>query len=603
MRQGGAGERGGGGLAGLDLQLLGAGLGVGGGDLEDVLAGREVVEAHPPALARAGLPLDVGAVALPVEPQERARGHGGDDRARGPPVDPGPAQACDDERDHAAGDRDQRRAARARPLGRPGGGRAGETRREGRHTSEGLRQRLRVGVGRRVGEGPLDDRLEGRAAAGAPQVARARRVVLGVGPCEQRARQPHEGPHVGQRLGRLAAGGPDAGPVQHRPVLADGHEAGVDRAVGHAAGVGPGHGLDERSHERGRGRELEGPLAGPIAEGGPWAPAAEDEEPPLAVGAAVDDRRQGAMVDGAGPGQEGLEAPVALGVALPDLEGPQDPLAAGRAMPDALGLPLAERGLEPALELEVQQRGRALGGREDPLERARQGVAHLRRRLPAGAALAGQRAHDHGLERRRDLAGRDHARRERVLRDPLADERRRVVAGEGRAAGDRLVDHEADGEQVAPGVARLAGRLLGAHVARGPDHARAREAAALAGRREVARAGQAEVEEPDVVVVPDHDVVGLEVAVDDLPAVGLGHGVEDLADDLAHAPGRERPLVLQELPQGPTRAEVHQDVEAAVGGLAELADLGDVLVHERGRCGPRGRSALGSARSRSPRAR
>ena len=45
------------------------------------------------------------------------------------------------------------------------------------------------------------------------------------------------------------------------------------------------------------------------------------------------------------------------------------------------------------------------------------------------------------------------------------------------------------------------------------------------------RAGDAEVHDPGVAVAVDHDVLGLEVAVDDAQPVGLGQALGDLPGD------------------------------------------------------------------------
>ena len=69
----------------------------------------------------------------------------------------------------------------------------------------------------------------------------------------------------------------------------------------------------------------------------------------------------------------------------------------------------------------------------------------------------------------RNLAQGADARRRSA--EPLGEDRLLSRAGEGRLAGQHLVEHAAEGVHVGAAVERaLAGRLLGAHVVRRPEH-------------------------------------------------------------------------------------------------------------------------------------
>ena len=55
--------------------------------------------------------------------------------------------------------------------------------------------------------------------------------------------------------------------------------------------------------------------------------------------------------------------------------------------------------------------------------------------------------------------------------------------------------------------------------------------------------GQAPVHDEDLAELPDHDVLGLEVAVDDPPAVGVADGVDHLEEDAQQSGPADRGLL------------------------------------------------------------
>src|SRR5262249_61076075 len=90
------------------------------------------------------------------------------------------------------------------------------------------------------------------------------------------------------------------------------------------------------------------------------------------------------------------------------------------------------------------------------------------------------------------------------------------------------VEHEAERVDVAPWRDLAACELLGRHVGR------------RAGAKDLARgAGQAEIRDPDLAAAVEHDVRGLEIAVDDAPVVRGGKPRADLAGQLDRAVLRE----------------------------------------------------------------
>ncbi|MFN8091658.1 MAG: hypothetical protein U0599_05430 [Vicinamibacteria bacterium] len=213
-------------------------------------------------------------------------------------------------------------------------------------------------------------------------------------------------------------------------------------------------------------------------------------------------------------------------------------------------------------------------------------IPSISARIPA--ALAGRSSGRFARPRRRAAVESDHravaGEGRRLLvqrgREHLHDRR----ADERRAAGQSLVEDRRRGEEVGPRVHLAARHLLGGHVAgRADDQPRAGQLGRGPERRgELARerAGEAEVEELDAVR-GEEDVRGLQVPVDDAGRVEGLEGGEDVArhreglvrrQRAAREPGRERFAGEQ----------LHRDEEAP-GVLADLVDLADVRVVDRGR--------------------
>ena len=90
---------------------------------------------------------------------------------------------------------------------------------------------------------------------------------------------------------------------------------------------------------------------------------------------------------------------------------------------------------------------------------------------------------------------------------------------------------------------------------------------------------QAEVEQLDVAVGPDHHVVRLDVAMDDLRRVRDREGFGDLPRDARRA--AERQALGGHLAQGRSLDELHRDV-AIVANDTGLVDRDDVRVIQRG---------------------
>jgi hypothetical protein len=161
----------------------------------------------------------------------------------------------------------------------------------------------------------------------------------------------------------------------------------------------------------------------------------------------------------------------------------------------------------------------------------------------------------------------------------LEEDRVHRLGLEGLVAGEELVHHGADREDVGALVDPLAPDLLGRHVVR-----RAHDRPRL-GHLGGAEPGQAEVHDLHRARGQQVDVRGLEVAVDDALGVGVGEAVADLLD--------HRELVLEPR-EGPARDDVlevraleqlHHEIDEPLL-FVELEDGDDVAVVEL-RGGPR----------------
>jgi len=138
--------------------------------------------------------------------------------------------------------------------------------------------------------------------------------------------------------------------------------------------------------------------------------------------------------------------------------------------------------------------------------------------------VLGQRALDDVVEGRRQLRVQDSRRARLLVEDPVDDGGDRVP-GEGTLAGEQLVEHHAQGEEIAAPVHGAPGDLLGRHVI-----GRADQDARL-GQVRLGGLGQPEVGDLQEVPLHEHQVRGLDVPVDDLVPVGVVEGRAGLRQD------------------------------------------------------------------------
>ena len=194
----------------------------------------------------------------------------------------------------------------------------------------------------------------------------------------------------------------------------------------------------------------------------------------------------------------------------------------------------------------------------------------------------------------------DLAERARLGRGDLIHHLGARVAAERLPAGQELVKHDAQAEDVRAAVdaVPLAAGLLGAHVG-----GRAGEPGALAVVLVLER--QPEVGHPGLVRGVDQDIGGLDVAVDQAPRMSV---VQRLGDDRRQL-GRlaeRRPALPQPLGQVAALDELRDHVAEAVVGPAHVVDRHDVRVVELGQGAglgqvePRRRRARRPARGSAP---
>ena len=176
-------------------------------------------------------------------------------------------------------------------------------------------------------------------------------------------------------------------------------------------------------------------------------------------------------------------------------------------------------------------------------------------------------------------------RRRGLLADVLVGHGDRAVPDERRPAGEELVEQAARGVDVRARVHGLAAGLLGGEVLRGADDRRG-----LGHRVGVAhRPGDAEVHDLDVAARRQHDVAGLDVAVDDPRTVAVVQRREHARGDLQRPLGEDLATLAQDVAQRPAGDELHDDVglgdAGPVGGglLAGVVDGDDRGVVERRR--------------------
>ncbi len=277
--------------------------------------------------------------------------------------------------------------------------------------------------------------------------------------------------------------------------------------------------------------------------------------------------RQDADLAGA---REALELVHEPALADAGLAGEDDELALAR-----------DGGVEPALQLghlllTPDERGRHGRARQHPAGREDDGAAELlvAELAPVAPERLGEvpgplrpllgvlreALEDGGLQLLAHVGAEGPHRLRQLVDDAIED--RLHLAREGGLAREAFVEHRPERVDVRAPVERPRRDLLGAEIDDGPDQRPGLGQAILA-RRE----GEAEIHDPgpDVagVVARGHDVLGLDVAVDDAAGVAVIERVGDLRPDVEHVAEAQRPLA-QKLAEVRVREHRHDEEERSL---------------------------------------
>src|SRR5688572_14363973 len=155
-----------------------------------------------------------------------------------------------------------------------------------------------------------------------------------------------------------------------------------------------------------------------------------------------------------------------------------------------------------------------------------------------------------------------------------------ALARERLLGGEELVEHAAEGEDIAGRLHFLGAQLLGSHVAdRADDHAGGGIGGDAAGPRSVGGGvGETEVEDLDPAVEGDEEVLGLQVAMDDAFGMRRGEAVGHGGSQLRRFPPRKS-AAAEAVAQRLSLQQLHDGVGHPVLG-PEIEDGEDIGVTE-----------------------
>ena len=199
---------------------------------------------------------------------------------------------------------------------------------------------------------------------------------------------------------------------------------------------------------------------------------------------------------------------------------------------------------------------------------------HLRGALVALVQIGGHGVHGDLLQTLGDLGIQDPGR-DGLGVDVLDGHRDGRLAVVGRVAGEHLIHDHAQRVEVGAEVDPVALGLLGRDIVH--------RAQGFPGESGLGRGhpGNAEVGHLDAAVLENHDVVGLDVPVDDPAAVGMLQCLGDLGGKVQRFPPVEDALLLHVLLQGDTVDELHDDIVHIVR-MGHVVDIDDIGMREHG---------------------
>ncbi len=217
-----------------------------------------------------------------------------------------------------------------------------------------------------------------------------------------------------------------------------------------------------------------------------------------------------------------------------------------------------------------------------------QGHAHVVGRGKALGGVLRQGHHDDVLEIGVDI-GVDGRRRRRLVLHLLEGHRHRIGTVEGQPARGSLVQHNAQRVNVAGGGEVFALGLFRGNVVGGAQHGRGLVV------HGILRPGNAEVHHLHVAVGLHHDVLRLDVAMDDVLVVGHGEGLAHLGTDFGGLALVDGATLLDGGLQIASAHEFH-DNEVGVVVMAPVVHVHNVGALEVRRGGGLLTEALGEGR-------
>ncbi len=265
-------------------------------------------------------------------------------------------------------------------------------------------------------------------------------------------------------------------------------------------------------------------------------------------------------------------------------------LDAGQVRDELVGQPVTEELVVCGAHVRERQDGHRPGFRFGGRRRSCRSRAGRRRRLtdcrhdigagrvPVLRSLREQPVHDRSHPGRHVRARGGHRRRRPG--EPFGNRGRRGRRRERDLAGQHLVEHASEGEEVASAIDDVTRGLFRAHVRRRAD----RDADLGEGRRRLRGGSQsfadAEVGHDGVPFV-QQDVLRLDVAMHDVVPVRVGEGVCHLGGDANRVIDRQRAVVQQPITKRPALHDRHHEVQESVG-FARVMEGQNVRVVQPG---------------------
>ena len=163
--------------------------------------------------------------------------------------------------------------------------------------------------------------------------------------------------------------------------------------------------------------------------------------------------------------------------------------------------------------------------------------------------------------------------------DVLDGHGHRGVPIKGQAPGEHLIENHAGRVDIRPGVNMAASGLLRGNIVHRPQGLLGQ--GVLGGGHDP---GNAKVSHLHTAVPEHHNILGLNIPVNDPPAVGVSQGPDNLRDKIQGLPPVQATFFfLHILLEGNAVDELHDDIVQIIP-LADIVHRDDVGVGEHGNC-------------------